>query len=116
MFLFPKFLRRYSLDELPQLFNVLTGSMSLIGPRPHAVEHNEYYRDKIDGYMSRHKVRPGMTGLAQVNGLRGETKELKAMEKRIRYDLEYIQNWSILLDLEILGRTLVEVFKNRNVY
>jgi len=111
-----RFIRRYSIDELPQLFNVLYGSMSLVGPRPHAVAHNEYYRDKIDGYMSRHVIKPGMTGWAQVNGCRGETDTLDKMKRRVRYDIEYIQKWSIFLDLRILLKTFVEVFSNRNVY
>jgi putative colanic acid biosynthesis UDP-glucose lipid carrier transferase len=89
-----RFLRRYSLDELPQLINVLQGSMSLVGPRPHAVEHNEMYRKLIKGYMVRHKMSPGLTGLAQVNGMRGETRTLDQMEARVRYDLEYLRNWS----------------------
>ena len=111
-----RFIRRYSIDELPQLFNVLYGSMSLVGPRPHAVAHNEYYRDKIDGYMSRHVIKPGMTGWAQVNGCRGETDTLDKMKRRVRYDIEYIQKWSIFLDIRILLKTFVEVFKNQNVY
>jgi putative colanic acid biosysnthesis UDP-glucose lipid carrier transferase len=104
-----RFLRRYSLDELPQLVNVLQGRMSLVGPRPHAVAHNEMYRKLIKGYMVRHKVRPGITGLAQVNGLRGETRRVEQMEARVRYDLEYLRNWSILLDLKILAKTAVRV-------
>jgi len=111
-----KFIRRFSIDELPQLFNVLNGSMSLIGPRPHAVAHNELYRNQIEGYMSRHIIKPGMTGWAQVNGCRGETETLKKMEKRIRYDLEYIQNWSIILDMRILLKTISEVFKSDTAY
>jgi len=110
------FIRRYSIDELPQLFNVLAGSMSLVGPRPHAVAHNEFYRDKIDGYMSRHIIKPGMTGWAQVNGCRGETDTLDKMKRRIRYDIEYIQKWSIFLDLRILLKTLHEVFKSENAH
>ena len=111
-----RFIRKYSIDELPQLFNVLYGSMSLVGPRPHAVAHNEYYRDKIDGYMSRHTIRPGMTGWAQVNGCRGETDTIKKMERRVRYDIEYIQKWSIFLDIRILFKTVLEVFRSRNAY
>jgi putative colanic acid biosysnthesis UDP-glucose lipid carrier transferase len=102
-----RFLRRYSLDELPQLINVLQGRMSLVGPRPHAVAHNEMYRKLIKGYMLRHKVLPGITGLAQVHGLRGETRTVEQMEARIRYDLEYLRSWSLGLDLEILARTAV---------
>jgi putative colanic acid biosynthesis UDP-glucose lipid carrier transferase len=109
-------LRKTSLDELPQLFNVLNGTMSLVGPRPHANAHNEFYRRQIDGYMLRHKVKPGITGLAQVNGCRGETETLEKMEKRIRYDHQYIREWSILLDLQILLRTFVVVFKTENAY
>ena len=94
------FLRRSSLDELPQLFNVLAGSMSLVGPRPHATAHNEEYRRRIQGYMLRHKVKPGITGLAQVNGWRGETDTLFKMEKRIEYDHQYIREWSLLERLQ----------------
>ncbi|HTY94112.1 MAG TPA: undecaprenyl-phosphate glucose phosphotransferase [Steroidobacteraceae bacterium] len=103
---FGRFLRRTSLDELPQLFNVLQGKMSLVGPRPHAIAHNEMYRKLISGYMIRHKVRPGITGLAQVNGLRGETETVDKMRERVRYDLEYLRHWSPWLDLWILIRTL----------
>ena len=101
-----RFIRRTSLDELPQLFNVLEGTMSLVGPRPHAVAHNEKYRRLINGYMIRHKVRPGITGLAQVKGLRGETETVEKMAERVRYDLEYLRNWSPWLDLRILFRSL----------
>jgi putative colanic acid biosynthesis UDP-glucose lipid carrier transferase len=106
-----RWLRRTSLDELPQLFNVLAGDMSLVGPRPHAVAHNEQYRKLIRGYMLRHKIKPGITGLAQVHGFRGLTDTLDKMEKRIQYDLEYIRTWSLLLDLRILMRTLTTVFR-----
>jgi putative colanic acid biosysnthesis UDP-glucose lipid carrier transferase len=109
-------LRRYSLDELPQLINVLTGGMSLVGPRPHAVAHNETYRKLIKGYMVRHKVKPGITGLAQVNGLRGETRTLEQMEARVRYDLEYLRNWSFELDIEILLKTAVRVFNDGQAF
>jgi putative colanic acid biosynthesis UDP-glucose lipid carrier transferase len=108
------FLRRTSLDELPQLINVLQGKMSLVGPRPHAVAHNEQYRKLIDGYMIRHKVRPGITGLAQVNGLRGETRTLEKMCERVRYDLEYLRNWSPWLDIRILFKTIGVVIRDRN--
>ena len=111
-----RFLRRYSLDELPQLINVLQGRMSLVGPRPHAVAHNELYRKLIKGYMVRHKVKPGITGLAQVNGLRGETRALEQMEARVRYDLEYLRNWSLELDLEILAKTAVRVFNDAKAF
>jgi putative colanic acid biosynthesis UDP-glucose lipid carrier transferase len=110
------FLRRTSLDELPQLINVLQGRMSLVGPRPHAVAHNELYRKLIKGYMVRHKVPPGITGLAQVHGLRGETSSIEQMEARVQYDLEYLRNWSVLLDLKILFKTLTIVARGRNAY
>ena len=113
---FGGFLRRTSLDELPQLFNVLSGSMSLVGPRPHAVSHNEYYRSQIKGYMLRHKVKPGITGLAQVNGFRGETETLDKMSGRIAYDLEYIRNWSLLMDLRILWMTVFKGFVGQHAY
>ena len=103
---FGAFLRRTSLDELPQLFHVVTGSMSLVGPRPHAVAHNEAYRKHIYGYMLRHKVKPGLTGWAQVNGWRGETDTLEKMEKRIEHDLEYIRRWNLLLDIKIVFLTI----------
>jgi putative colanic acid biosysnthesis UDP-glucose lipid carrier transferase len=111
-----RFLRRYSLDELPQLVNVLEGSMSLVGPRPHAVEHNEIYRKLIKGYMVRHKMLPGVTGLAQINGMRGETRTLDQMEARVRYDLEYLRNWSIALDMEIIAKTVVRVLSDSKAY
>ena len=104
-----KVLRRISFDELPQLIHVVTGSMSLVGPRPHAVAHNELYRKKIAGYMLRHKVKPGLTGWAQVNGWRGETDELYKMEKRIEHDLEYIRRWGLLFDLKIVFLTVFGV-------
>jgi putative colanic acid biosysnthesis UDP-glucose lipid carrier transferase len=107
-----RFIRRTSLDELPQLFNVLQGTMSLVGPRPHAVAHNEKYRRLINGYMIRHKVRPGITGLAQVHGLRGETDTVEKMAARVRYDLEYLRNWSPWLDIKILIRSLGVVWKD----
>lgn len=111
-----RFLRRYSLDELPQLLNVLQGRMSLVGPRPHAVAHNEEYRKLIDGYMVRHKVTPGITGLAQVNGCRGETSTLDDMRRRIAYDLDYLRHWSLMLDLKILCRTLRILFRSENAH
>ncbi|MDD2767377.1 MAG: undecaprenyl-phosphate glucose phosphotransferase [Methylococcus sp.] len=110
------FLRRTSLDELPQFLNVLQGTMSLVGPRPHAVAHNELYRGLIKGYMVRHKVKPGITGWAQVNGLRGETETVDKMAARIRYDLEYLRNWSLWLDMWILLKTVGVVFKQKNAY
>jgi putative colanic acid biosynthesis UDP-glucose lipid carrier transferase len=109
-------LRRSSLDELPQLFNVLAGSMSLVGPRPHASAHNEEYRTIIQGYMLRHKVKPGITGLAQVSGWRGETDTLDKMQRRIECDHRYIREWSLWLDVKILFRTIFVVFARQNAY
>ena len=109
-------LRRYSIDELPQLMNVVLGNMSLVGPRPHAVTHNEEYRKLIKGYMLRHKVRPGITGLAQVNGCRGETTRLEDMRARIEYDLDYLRHWSPALDFKILFKTIVAVLGDRKAY
>ncbi|HHJ21099.1 MAG TPA: undecaprenyl-phosphate glucose phosphotransferase [Gammaproteobacteria bacterium] len=100
------FLRRTSIDELPQLFNVLLGSMSLVGPRPHAVSHNLTYSERIEAYLARHRIKPGITGLAQVRGYRGETKDLTEMIKRVESDLEYINNWSLWLDMKILFKTM----------
>ncbi len=111
-----KFLRSTSLDELPQFFNVLSGQMSVVGPRPHAVAHNEQYRSLIKGYMLRHKVKPGITGLAQINGWRGETDTLEKMEKRIEYDLLYIRGWSIWLDIKIIFMTFFKGFINKSAY
>ncbi len=108
---FGAFLRRTSLDELPQFINVLQGRMSVVGPRPHAVAHNEMYRKLIKSYMVRHKVRPGITGWAQVNGLRGETDTVDKMRARIEYDLDYLRHWSLALDLRIIWRTIFVVFK-----
>lgn len=113
---FGAFLRRTSLDELPQFFNVLQGTMSIVGPRPHAVAHNEEYRRLVDNYMIRHKVKPGITGLAQVNGFRGETDTLDKMEKRVMYDLEYIKSWSLLLDLKIVFLTFFRGFVGKNAF
>ncbi|MFG6157363.1 undecaprenyl-phosphate glucose phosphotransferase [Halomonas sp. 1390] len=107
------FLRHTSLDELPQLYNVLQGRMSLVGPRPHAMDHNDHYKDVIEAYMQRHRVKPGMTGWAQVNGLRGNTQTLGAMNKRVELDLYYIDNWSLGLDVKILVMTLTRGFINR---
>jgi putative colanic acid biosynthesis UDP-glucose lipid carrier transferase len=111
-----RWLRRTSLDELPQLVNVLRGEMSLVGPRPHAVAHNEYYRRRVPGYMLRHRVRPGITGLAQVRGHRGETDTLEKMERRVDSDLEYVANWSLWLDLKILLRTVRCVLSDSAAY
>jgi len=111
-----RLLRRYSLDELPQLINVLQGRMSLVGPRPHAVAHNEQYRRLIKGYMLRHKVLPGITGLAQVNGCRGETSRLEDMEARVHYDLEYLRSWSPSLDIKILILTGLRLIRDKRAY
>jgi putative colanic acid biosysnthesis UDP-glucose lipid carrier transferase len=113
---FGAFLRQTSLDELPQFFNVLAGSMSIVGPRPHAVAHNELYRSKIHGYMLRHKVKPGITGWAQVNGWRGETDTMEKMEKRIEHDLEYIHNWRLVWDLQIIFLTVFGSKQGQNAY
>jgi putative colanic acid biosynthesis UDP-glucose lipid carrier transferase len=110
------FLRRTSLDELPQFLNVLSGEMSIVGPRPHAVAHNEMYRRMIHGYMLRHKVKPGITGWAQVNGWRGETDTLEKMEQRINHDLHYIQNWGLLFDLKIIVKTVFGSGTRQNAY
>ena len=111
-----RFLRRSSLDELPQLWNVLMGEMSLVGPRPHAVDHNYKYAAMIDEYLGRHRMKPGMTGWAQVNGLRGETNTVEQMRARVQYDLAYIDNWSLIFDLRILFLTLFVGFVNRRAY
>ncbi|TDV63479.1 undecaprenyl-phosphate glucose phosphotransferase [Pseudomonas sp. LP_7_YM] len=110
------FLRRTSLDELPQFFNVLRGEMSIVGPRPHAVAHNEQYRKQVSGYMLRHKVKPGITGWAQINGWRGETDTLDKMQKRVEFDLQYIEHWSLWLDLKIILLTLLKGFVNKNAF
>jgi len=111
-----RILRRLSLDELPQIFNVLNGTMSLVGPRPHAVQHNEEYAQTIRGYFARHRVKPGMTGWAQVKGFRGETKTLEKMQARVQYDIYYVENWSLLFDLKILMMTAVICLTGRNAY
>ncbi|MRR49934.1 MAG: undecaprenyl-phosphate glucose phosphotransferase [Rhodocyclaceae bacterium] len=110
------FLRKTSLDELPQFINVLQGRMSIVGPRPHAVAHNELYRKLVKGYMVRHKVKPGITGWAQVNGLRGETDTVEKMQARIDYDLEYLRHWSLRLDIYIILRTVMVVVKDQHAY
>jgi len=110
------FLRRTSLDELPQFYNVLQGRMSIVGPRPHAVVHNEQYRTLIKGYMWRHKVRPGITGLAQISGYRGQTETLDKMEKRVECDLNYIRNWSLFLDIKIIFLTVTRGFTHKNAF
>jgi putative colanic acid biosynthesis UDP-glucose lipid carrier transferase len=109
-------LRRWSLDELPQLINVLQGTMSIVGPRPHAVAHNEEYRKLIKRYMVRHKVLPGITGLAQVSGCRGETAQVEQMEARVLFDLEYMRRWSPMLDLEIMLATVFAVIRTDRAY
>lgn len=111
-----RFLRKTSLDELPQLLNVLAGDMSLVGPRPHALVHNDHYARLLENYASRHRVKPGLTGWAQINGWRGETSTPEAMEQRVRYDLEYIDNWSIWFDLKILFLTPIFGFVSRSAY
>jgi putative colanic acid biosynthesis UDP-glucose lipid carrier transferase len=113
---FGAFLRRSSLDELPQFINVLQGRMSVVGPRPHALAHNEMYRELVKAYMVRHKVRPGITGWAQINGHRGETDTIDKMKARVEYDLQYLRNWSLRLDLQIIARTIKLVFVDRNAY
>jgi putative colanic acid biosynthesis UDP-glucose lipid carrier transferase len=113
---FGAFLRRSSLDELPQFINVLQGRMSIVGPRPHAVAHNEEYRQLIKAYMVRHKVKPGITGWAQIHGLRGETDTVDKMQARVEYDLEYLRNWSLGLDFQIIARTIKLIFFDRNAY
>lgn len=110
------FLRRTSLDELPQFINVLQGRMSIVGPRPHAVQHNHYYKDLIPNYMLRHKMKPGITGWAQVNGLRGETDTIDKMKWRVEYDLHYLEHWSIWLDLRIVLLTVFKGFVHKNAY
>ncbi len=113
---FGAFLRRTSLDELPQFLNVLQGKMSIVGPRPHALAHNEYYKESVDAYMLRHKVKPGITGWAQINGFRGETDTLEKMQRRVEYDLFYIENWSLWLDIKIIIRTIFSGFTSKNAY
>ena len=111
-----RLLRPYSIDELPQLFNVLRGDMSLVGPRPHALAHDVQYGDLISSYLCRHHVRPGITGWAQVNGFRGETPTVSLMKQRVELDLWYVTNWSFLLDLRILFRTVLEICRSRNAF
>jgi lipopolysaccharide/colanic/teichoic acid biosynthesis glycosyltransferase len=109
-------LRKTSLDELPQLFNVIQGSMSLVGPRPHAVAHDTKFENIIGNYAYRHHVKPGLTGWAQVNGLRGETRTVADIEQRVKLDLWYIDNWSLAIDLKIMFMTLIELMRGRNAY
>ncbi len=113
---FGSFIRRTSLDELPQFINVLQGDMSIVGPRPHAVSHNEEYRVLVDNYMVRHKIKPGITGLAQINGYRGETDTLDKMEKRVEYDIKYLQNWTLSLDIKIIFLTVFKGFVSDTAY
>jgi Undecaprenyl-phosphate glucose phosphotransferase len=110
------FLRRTSLDELPQFFNVLLGDMSVVGPRPHAIEHDELYRKIVDGYIHRYRIKPGITGWAQVNGYRGETDQLEKMQGRVEHDLYYLRNWSFALDMRIVLATIAKGFMHRNAY
>ncbi|PHS73121.1 MAG: undecaprenyl-phosphate glucose phosphotransferase [Cycloclasticus sp.] len=112
---FGRFIRCTSIDELPQFFNVLMGDMSLVGPRPHALEHNDYYTGRIDAYMARHRIKPGITGLAQINGFRGETETIEQMKERVDYDLRYINNWSIGLDISILLKTPLSLL-SKDIY
>jgi putative colanic acid biosysnthesis UDP-glucose lipid carrier transferase len=111
-----RILRRSSLDELPQLLNVLRGEMSLVGPRPHAVAHDDLYSRLIDDYLVRQRVKPGITGWAQVNGCRGETRSVEEMRRRIELDLEYIERWSLLMDLRILARTVFAALGGKFAY
>jgi putative colanic acid biosynthesis UDP-glucose lipid carrier transferase len=111
-----RIIRATSIDELPQLLNVLDGSMSLVGPRPHALSHNEEYGAQVRGYFARHKVRPGITGWAQVNGYRGETEQLEKMVKRVEHDIYYAENWSILFDIRILIMTVFVVLFQKAAY
>jgi putative colanic acid biosynthesis UDP-glucose lipid carrier transferase len=110
------FLRRTSLDELPQFLNVLRGEMSVVGPRPHAIEHNELYKEIVDRYMLRHRVKPGITGWAQINGCRGRTDTVEKMRRRTEFDIFYIRNWSFVLDLRIIGHTAVYGWTGRDAY
>jgi len=111
-----RFLRRTSLDELPQFFNVLLGDMSVVGPRPHAIEHNEMYKNQLEIYMLRHRVKPGITGWAQIHGLRGETDTVDKMAKRVQFDLDYIQNWSLWMDIRIIVWTAFKGWTGKNAY
>jgi putative colanic acid biosysnthesis UDP-glucose lipid carrier transferase len=111
-----RILRKTSLDELPQFFNVLLGQMSVVGPRPHALEHDDFYMRLIDGYMYRYRIKPGITGWAQVNGARGETPKVESMARRVSLDLFYIQHWSFWLDLKIVAMTIFKGFIGKNAY
>ncbi|MGI9373648.1 MAG: sugar transferase, partial [Hyphomicrobiales bacterium] len=111
-----KYLRRLSLDELPQIFNVLNGTMSLVGPRPHALDHNEEFAERVRGYFARHRVKPGITGLAQVNGYRGPTDTTEKLEGRIQNDIFYVENWTLSLDFQILIRTVIVCLFGKNAF
>ena len=111
-----KFIRRTSLDELPQFFNVLKGEMSVVGPRPHALQHNELFKDKVSLYMQRHRVKPGITGWAQIHGLRGETDTEEKMARRVEFDIHYIQHWSLWMDLKIILWTTCYGWKDDHAY
>jgi undecaprenyl-phosphate galactose phosphotransferase/putative colanic acid biosynthesis UDP-glucose lipid carrier transferase len=111
-----RFLRSSSIDELPQLINVIAGHMSLVGPRPHALAHDDYYSRLISDYALRQHVKPGITGWAQVNGLRGETADVEVMRRRVEYDLWYVSNWSFLLDLKVIVRTCIQVLNSSDAY
>ena len=111
-----RWLRRSGLDEIPQFLNIYKGEMSVVGPRPHAVAHNEQYRKVIKGYMIRHKVNPGITGLAQVSGLRGETATVDDMRRRVEADLDYLRNWSLTLDIRIIFKTVFMIFGDKKAY
>jgi lipopolysaccharide/colanic/teichoic acid biosynthesis glycosyltransferase len=112
-----RILRKTNVDELPQVFNVLIGQMSIVGPRPHPLKLDEQYHQMVEKYLVRHFAKPGITGWAQVNGCRGETKELKDMQRRVDYDIWYIENWSFLLDLKIIWRTIVNMVRgDKNAY
>ncbi|MGZ5780946.1 MAG: sugar transferase, partial [Burkholderiaceae bacterium] len=113
---FGRFLRRTSLDELPQFINVLWGDMSIVGPRPHALQHNEMYKDMLELYMLRHRVKPGITGWAQIHGYRGETDTIDKMEKRVQFDLYYIKNWSLWMDVRIILWTAIKGWTGNNAY
>jgi putative colanic acid biosynthesis UDP-glucose lipid carrier transferase len=111
-----RWLRRTSLDELPQLYNVLQGRMSIVGPRPHAIEHDHLYRQKIEGYMRRNRVKPGITGWAQINDLRGEVHNIEEMVRRVKHDLYYIEHWSLWFDLRIILATILKIFFSRRAW
>ena len=113
---FGAFIRRTSLDELPQFWNVIRGQMSIVGPRPHALAHNEEFKEQVESYMARHKIKPGITGWAQVNGLRGETDTLEKMKKRVEFDLYYLDNWSLWFDMKVIVMTVFTGFINKNAY